>query len=203
MRDSLRVSISLFFIKKYQPSSSAVVFYWNMNISFPSLNVHNIIFTKDQKKEFDYIFNKQLIYNDPTIYICSTSKIVKEDAPINCENWFILINSPHDNGQDWEKIKKDLRSNIIRKINTTLKLNVENCIVNEKILTPVDIEIKTLSKFGSLYGSSSNSLQSAFLRHPNFSKTINNLYFCGGSVHPGGGIPLCLNSAKIVSDLIN
>lgn len=39
-----------FFIKKYQPSSSAVVFYWNMNISFPSLNVHNIIFTKDQKK---------------------------------------------------------------------------------------------------------------------------------------------------------
>jgi len=192
-----------FFIKKYQPSSSAVVFYWNMNISFPSLSVHNIIFTKDQKKEFDYIFNKQLIYNDPTIYICSTSKIVKEDAPINCENWFILINSPHDNGQDWEKIKKDLRSNIIRKINTTLKLNVENCIVNEKILTPVDIEIKTLSKFGSLYGSSSNSLQSAFLRHPNFSKTINNLYFCGGSVHPGGGIPLCLNSAKIVSDLIN
>lgn len=128
---------------------------------------------------------------------------MKEDAPINCENWFILINSPHDNGQDWEKIKKDLRSNIIRKINTTLKLNVENCIVNEKILTPVDIEIKTLSKFGSLYGSSSNSLQSAFLRHPNFSKTINNLYFCGGSVHPGGGIPLCLNSAKIVSDLIN
>ena len=191
-----------FFIKNYQPSSSAVVFYWNINRSFSSLHVHNVIFSKDQEKEFDYIFNKKSIYNDPTVYICSTSKIVKEDAPAGCENWFILINSPFDNGQDWEEIKKDLRNNIIKKINSTLKVNIESNIVGEKILTPVDIEAKTLSKFGSLYGSSSNSLKSAFVRHPNFSKKINNLYFCGGSVHPGGGIPLCLNSAKIVSDLI-
>ena len=72
----------------------------------------------------------------------------------------------------------------------------------EEVFTPKDIEIKTLSQYGSLYGSSSNSLMSGFLRHPNFSKKIKNLYFCGGSVHPGGGIPLCLNSAKIVSELI-
>ena len=192
-----------FVIKNYQPSSSAVVFYWNMNKSFSNINVHNIIFSRDQKKEFDYIFNKKSIYEDPTVYICSTSKIVKEDAPIGCENWFILINSPFDSGQDWKKIKKTLRDNIIKKINSTLKVDIESNIVGEKILTPIEIEIETLSKFGSLYGSSSNSLQSAFIRHPNFSKNINNLYFCGGSVHPGGGIPLCLNSAKIVSDLIN
>ena len=95
-----------FFIQNYQPSSSAVVFYWNMNKSFPNINVHNIIFSKNQEDEFDYIFNKKLIYNDPTVYICSTSKIVKEDAPAGCENWFILINSPFDNGQDWEKNKE-------------------------------------------------------------------------------------------------
>jgi len=192
-----------FFIKNYQPSSSAVVFYWNMNTSFANLNVHNIIFSNNQEREFEYIFNKKSIYNDPTVYICSTSKTVKEDAPDGCENWFILINSPFDNGQDWEIIKKELRNNIIKKINSTLKADIENNIINEKILTPIDIETETLSKFGSLYGSSSNSLQSAFVRHPNFSKNINNLYFCGGSVHPGGGIPLCLNSAKIVSELIN
>jgi len=192
-----------FFIKNYQPSSSAVVFYWNMNKSFSNINVHNIIFSRDQKKEFDYLFNRNLIYDDPTVYICSTSKIVKEDAPSGCENWFILINSPFDSGQNWKKIKKKLRNNVIKKINSTLKVDIENNIIGEKILTPVDIETETLSKFGALYGSSSNSLKSAFIRHPNFSKNINNLYFCGGSVHPGGGIPLCLNSAKIVSDLIN
>jgi phytoene dehydrogenase-like protein len=40
----------------------------------------------------------------------------------------------------------------------------------------------------------------AFRRHPNFSK-IKGLYFTGGSVHPGGGIPLCLSSAKIVAEM--
>jgi phytoene dehydrogenase-like protein len=59
-----------------------------------------------------------------------------------------------------------------------------------------------MSHTGSLYGSSSNSKMAAFLRHPNFTSAIKNLYFVGGSVHPGGGIPLCLKSAKIASEII-
>jgi len=69
-------------------------------------------------------------------------------------------------------------------------------------MTPPIIEQKTQSYKGALYGASSNNTMAAFLRHPNFSSSISNLYFCGGSVHPGGGIPLCLLSAKIVSDLV-
>jgi phytoene dehydrogenase-like protein len=53
-----------------------------------------------------------------------------------------------------------------------------------------------------LYGTSSNSRWAAFLRHANYSSSIKGLFFTGGSVHPGGGIPLCLKSAKIVCDLI-
>jgi phytoene dehydrogenase-like protein len=64
------------------------------------------------------------------------------------------------------------------------------------------IEERTGSYMGSLYGTSSNSKLAAFLRHPNFTTHIKGMYFCGGSVHPGGGIPLCLKSAKIVSELI-
>ena len=190
------------YLKDYEPSSSAIVFYWNINKSFKELDLHNIIFSNNNSKEFDYIFNKQLVYEDPTIYICPTSKVVKNDAPEGCENWFILINSPHDSGQNWDIIKDTLRKNIIRKINKILNIKIEKHILIEEVFTPKDIEIKTLSQYGSLYGSSSNSLMSAFLRHPNFSRKIKNLYFCGGSVHPGGGIPLCLNSAKIVSELI-
>ena len=190
------------YLKKYEPSSSAIVFYWNINNTFKEIDLHNIIFSNNDAKEFDSIFNKKTVYEDPTIYICPTSKVVKNDAPKNCENWFILINSPHDSGQNWDEIKDTLRRNIIRKINKTLNIKIEKHILIEEVFTPKDIEIKTLSQYGSLYGSSSNSLMSAFLRHPNFSRKIKNLYFCGGSVHPGGGIPLCLNSAKIVSELI-
>jgi len=53
-----------------------------------------------------------------------------------------------------------------------------------------------------LYGTSSNSKMAAFMRQANESKLVKGLYFCGGTVHPGGGIPLCLKSADIVSDLV-
>jgi phytoene dehydrogenase-like protein len=183
-------------------SSSAVIFYWGLKKEFPSLDLHNIFFSNNYKKEFDSIFNKKEIFNDPTIYINITSKDIPSDAPKNCENWFVMINSPNNESQDWEKIVQIVRKNVIKKINKILKTDIECLIEKERVYTPKDIESTSQSYLGSLYGASSNSKMSAFLRHPNFSNNILNLYFCGGSVHPGGGIPLCLLSAKIVSNLI-
>ena len=88
----------------------------------------------------------------------------------------------------------------MQKIERTLGEKVAPHIVAEEVLSPPLIEEKTQSYLGALYGTSSNNKMAAFLRHPNFSRQFKNLYFCGGSVHPGGGIPLCLLSAKIVSD---
>jgi len=195
---------------QYQPektlsqerSSSALIFYWGINKEFKNLDLHNIFFSNDYKKEFQSIFEKKSIFSDPTVYINITSKDVKGDAPDNCENWFVMINSPNDSGQDWDNMIDEVKSNILKKINRLLNIDLEDYIEYEKVYTPKTIESNTQSYMGSLYGSSSNNLMSAFLRHPNFSNKILNLYFCGGSVHPGGGIPLCLLSAKIVSQLI-
>jgi phytoene dehydrogenase-like protein len=70
------------------------------------------------------------------------------------------------------------------------------------VLDPRGIASRTFADAGALYGNSSNNKWAAFLRHPNFFSKYKNLYCCGGSVHPGGGIPLCLLSAKIVGDLV-
>jgi phytoene desaturase len=183
-------------------SSSAVIFYWGLKKEFPSRDLHNIFFSNNYKKEFDSIFNKKEIFNDPTIYINITSKDIPSDAPKNCENWFVMINSPNNESQEWKKIVQIVRKNVIKKINKILKTDIESLIEKERVYTPKDIESTSQSYLGSLYGASSNSKISAFLRHPNFSNNILNLYFCGGSVHPGGGIPLCLLSAKIISNLI-
>ena len=190
-------------ILNQERSSSALIFYWGVKKEFKNLDLHNIFFSKDYKTEFQTIFENNTISVDPTIYINITSKDVKGDAPINCENWFVMINSPNDSGQDWDNMIDQVKSNVIKKINKILKVNIEDFIECEKVYTPKTIESNTQSYMGSLYGSSSNNLMSAFLRHPNFSNKILNLYFCGGSVHPGGGIPLCLLSAKIVSQLVN
>ncbi|MEZ5024097.1 MAG: hypothetical protein R2728_12720 [Chitinophagales bacterium] len=56
---------------------------------------------------------------------------------------------------------------------------------------------------GALYGNASNNKMAAFWRHANYSSKIENLYFGERSVHPGGGIPLCMLSAKIIDELIH
>jgi phytoene desaturase len=189
-------------ILNQERSSSALIFYWGINKTFPSLDLHNILFSDHYEDEFTAIFINKRIHNDPTIYINITSKEDTTDAPANCENWFVMINAPGNFGQEWPELVKKARANIISKINRALNTNIENLILTEYILDPINIELQTKSHQGSLYGTSSNSKFAAFLRHPNFSSQFKNLYFCGGSVHPGGGIPLCLLSAKIVSEQI-
>lgn len=187
---------------KQEKSSSAFVFYFGIKKEFPQLGLHNILFSENYEEEFSHLFESQNPYHDPTIYINITSKFCEKDAPKDCENWFVMINVPHNKSQQTIKYAEELRKNVIAKINRMLKINLEELIEYERTLDPLGIEIETSSFGGSLYGNSSNSKWSAFFRHPNYSTKIKNLYFVGGSVHPGGGIPLCLLSAKIVSKMI-
>jgi phytoene desaturase len=189
-------------VKHVQSSSSALVFYWGINKTFANLDLHNIVFSKSYQNEFASIFNEQTICDDPTIYINISSKYKPSDAPENCENWFVMVNVPANYGQNWQDLIAKTRTHIISKINRVLNVEIENHIVCETILDPITIEERTSSYRGALYGASSNTRMAAFLRHANDSSKIKNLYFCGGSVHPGGGIPLCLQSAKIATNLL-
>ena len=184
-----------------EKSSSAYVFYFGINKEFNELDVHNILFSENYKEEFDCLFNEQKPYHDPTIYINITSKLCKLDAPSNCENWFVMINAPHNTSKEPITYGSELRKQVLAKINRMLKTNLESYIIEEAVLDPYEIEMQTSSVGGSLYGNASNNKFSAFLRHANFSSSIKGLFFLGGSVHPGGGIPLCLLSAKIVANL--
>ncbi len=183
-------------------SSSAIIFYWGIKTTFPELELHNIFFSEDSQAEFKAIFKDNTIPVDPTIYVNITSRDVAGDAPDGCENWFVMINTPCDSGQDWESMVDQLKQSVLSHLNETLGVDLINFIEEEYVMTPPIIAQRTGSFKGALYGASSNGKMSAFLRHANFSQNIKNLYFCGGSVHPGGGIPLCLLSAKIVTDLI-
>lgn len=183
-------------------SSSGVIFYWGIKKQFAELGLHNIFFSDDYQQEFNTMFQEKTICQDPTVYINITSKLKPDDAPEGCENWFVLINAPANEGQNWDKIIADTRQNVIQKVSRILGENIGDLIECEEILDPRTIESKTSSAQGALYGNSSNNRYAAFLRHANFSSKIKNLYFVGGSVHPGGGIPLAISSAKIACKYI-
>lgn len=183
-------------------STSAAIFYWAMDRSFPELDCHNIFFSKDYKTEFETMERGKKISDDPTIYVFISKKYNPEHAPEGCENWFVLINVPYNDGQDWDAMLENTKSNIVKRISKELGVNVAEHIVHEERNDPRTIESKTWSFKGALYGNSSNNKYAAFLRHANYSNHIKDLYFCGGSVHPGGGVPLCLLSGKIIDELI-
>lgn len=188
--------------RKKNLSSSAIIYYWGMDTDAADMDLHNIFFASDYKKEFDCLFRKRVMHDDPTIYVFISSKIVKQDAPEGKSNWFVMVNAPYDSGQDWQEAVLRTKKNIILKLGKRLGTDINKKIEKEFIIAPPELENNTLSTAGALYGNSSNSPTAAFNRHPNFSSKIKGLYFTGGSVHPGGGIPLCLASAKIVEQEI-
>ncbi len=184
-------------------SSSAIIFYWGIKKNFEQLGLHNIFFSEKYREEFEHIFQKKTIFHDPTIYLNISSKKSPTDAPEGCENWFTMINAPHNNGQDnWDEMIAQTRENVLEKLSRNLKTDIRPLIECELVWEPRKIEQITSSAFGAIYGNSSNNKFAAFLRHANFSSKIKNLYFCGGSVHPGPSIPLCMLSAKITTDLV-
>ena len=189
-------------ILNQERSSSALIFYWGIKKEFLELGLHTIFFSEDYKKEFEHIWKQNDIADDPTVYLNISSKFNPKDAPEGCENWFVMINVPSNKGQGWDALIAKARKNILKKLSVNLHADIESLIVCENILDPRSIESKTSSYQGSLYGTSSNNRFAAFLRHANFSSQVKGLYFAGGSVHPGGGIPLALLSAKIVADMI-
>jgi phytoene desaturase len=185
-----------------QPKSSSVIgFFWGINKTHESLSVHNMLFTKNEEKEYKEIFEENTVSDDPTIYISVSAKLIKDDAPAGCENWFAFISVPNDQGQDWDVLVSKTRTNVINKVNRMLNTDIEKHIITEEILTPPLIRENYTTAFGAVYGNSSNNKFASFFRHSNFSNNINGLYFVGGSVHPGAGIPMCLNSAKIVDKI--
>lgn len=187
-------------ILRQEKSTSALIYYWGIRRSFPELHLHNILFSNNYKEEFAHLQSGK-VFEDPTVYINISSKCSPEDAPPGCENWFTMVNVPYNAGQDWDTIIMETRQRVLEKVSRNLGTDIETLIENESVLEPRSIEHKTSSHLGALYGTSSNNPFAAFLRHPNFSKQVQGLYFCGGSVHPGGGIPLALLSARIVAEL--
>lgn len=192
----------------YEPSLSGFVVMLGVRQRFPSLLHHNIFFSSDYRAEFDALVERQTIPTDPTVYVTNTSFTDPHHAPDGCSNLFVLVNAPplgtapSAQRHGWLRWGGVYRTIILEKL-ARMGLRIEEQDIEvEEIITPADFESWYNAWRGTLYGMSSNTRRSAFLRHANTAPRIRNLYFAGGTVHPGGGIPLALLSGKHAADMI-
>jgi len=190
-------------LAKLEPSLSGLVFFWGVKGTFSQLAHHNIFFSKNYKEEFQHLFITRDISPDLTVYVAITSKKDKDHAPKGCENWFVLVNMPYlSENQNWDKWIPEIREKILEKL-AEFGLDIRKKIMTESTLDPRDMKDLYGSNRGSIYGISSNARSTAFRRPANRSRDLKGLYFCGGSSHPGGGVPLVILSGKIAAELVS
>ena len=195
-------------MRELEPSCSGFVLLLGVKGSYPELAHHNVFFGKDYPAEFRAIFEDGTPAPDPTIYVTCTSRSDPTQAPPGHSNLFVLVNAPalpsehSDDTAPWKEWAPPYRNAIIAHLEEAGLPGLGSRIVYEQIITPQDFKEKYNAWRGSIYGLSSNSRRTAFLRPPNRAPGLDNLYFVGGSVHPGGGIPLVLLSARLVTRMI-
>jgi diapolycopene oxygenase len=191
-------------LKRFEPACSGLVIDIGLDIQYPQLAHHNFLFSGNQKHHFNTVFKKYELPPDPTIYLVDASKSDPSVAPEGCSGLKILPHIPYINHknkyslEDYTKLKEVVLDKLERMGLTDLRKH----IVYEHFLTPIDIEKMYNSNGGSIYGVVSDRFKNFGFKMPKQSKKYNNLYFVGGSVNPGGGMPMVLLSGQNTAKLI-
>lgn len=191
-------------IEKFEPACSGIVLHLGVNRPFPQLAHHNFFFSGDQHKHFRTTFDDHRIPNDPTLYVVAPTRTDPSKAPEGMDNIKILPHIPHLR-DDREVTHEDyvaLKDRVIDKMERLGCEGLRDAIVFEDLLTPVDIQKMYRSNGGSIYGVVSDWKKNYGFKAPKTSTKYDNLYFCGGSVNPGGGMPMVVLSGQKVADRI-
>ncbi|MCA1062895.1 phytoene desaturase family protein [Rossellomorea sp. AcN35-11] len=190
-------------LSKYAPTVSGLVLLLGVDRKYDHLAHHNFFFSEDPRKEFRQIFDENKLADDPTIYIGISSKSDQTQAPEGKENLFVLTHVPPlKEGEDWSQYKESYRLKVLEKLEKMGVTNLRNHIEYEYSFTPNDLQNLYGSNGGSIYGTVTDRKLNGGFKIPNKSRVLSNMYFVGGSTHPGGGVPMVSLSGQLTAELI-
>jgi phytoene desaturase len=190
--------------KKY--SASAISFHWGLDKIYDQLGHHSVFLSDGFEKGLDIIFKDKSVGDNPSFYIHAPVRTDPSAAPAGHDTLSFIVGTGHldkKKKQDWEELKIKTRKAVIDRL-VRLGLNdIEQHIKFEVSYTPLSWEKACNITRGSVFGSlAHNLLQMGYFRPHNQHSKYKNLYFTGGSTHPGNGIPNVLLSAKLTSERI-
>lgn len=191
-------------LEKFAPSCSGLVLHLGVDTIYPQLAHHNFFYSDHPREHFKAIFHDHCLSEDPTIYLVAPCKSDPSQAPRGCEIIKILPHIPHlDPGKP---LSPDdyaaMRERVLIKLERMGLTDLRKHIVCEESWTPVDIQAKYYSNQGSIYGVVADRFKNLGFKNAQRSKVLKNLYFVGGSVNPGGGMPMVTLSGQLVRDKI-
>lgn len=191
--------------KGFEPACSGVVLYLGLNKRYEHLAHHCFVFSRDASEEFDAIYKRGEPAPDPTAYLAATAETDPTSAPPGGEALYVLVHTPYIRpGQDWDKIFPGYRQKILDKLKRTAAMpDIEERIVVEQRLTPVDIHERYRVLNGAIYGLASHGSFMGAFKPGNRSRHVKGLYLAGGAAHPGPGMPMVMMSGWIAADSLD
>jgi phytoene desaturase len=185
-------------------STSGFILFLGVRGREPRLGHHNIFFSDDYPREFTDIHVDKIAPREPTLYISISARTDSADAPEGHDNWFVLVNAPaRDPKEPWTPEEtRAYRDRVLERLGKFGISDLPGRIIAERSFTPTDFAARDLAWHGSLYGWASHSIRTSLFRPPLRAPGADNLFFTGGTTHPGGGIPLVLLSGKMVAEMI-
>ena len=190
--------------KKY--SCSAICFHWGLDKTYPQLGHHSVFLSDGFREGLDRIFKDKSISDHPSFYIHAPARTDPAAAPSGQDTLSFIVGSGHVDKikkQDWDKLKKKTHTAVVQRLKQLGLEDIEDHIKFEICYTPESWENACNITRGSVFGSlAHNLMQMGYFRPHNQHSRYKNLFFVGGSTHPGNGIPNVLLSAKLTAERI-
>jgi phytoene desaturase len=190
--------------KKY--SCSAISFHWGLDKVYPQLGQHSVFLSDGFRQGLDSIFKDKSISDQPSFYMHAPARTDSAAAPPGQDTLSFIVGSGHVDKrkkQDWDELKKKTHIAIVQRLKQLGLDDIEEHIKFEICYTPENWENACNITRGSVFGSlAHNLMQMGYFRPHNQHSRYKNLYFVGGSTHPGNGIPNVLLSAKLTAERI-
>ena len=179
-------------LDRLEPSCSGLVIELGLDCQYPQLAHHNFLFSGNQREHFHTVFRKRQLPPDPTIYLVAAARTDPTVAPPGCDGLKILPHIPYID--DKHPLTREdylvLKERVLDKLERMGLRDLRRHIVFEHFWTPLDIREQYNSNKGSIYGVVSDRFKNLAFKAPKQSTKYPNLFFVGGSVNPGGGMPM-------------
>ena len=193
-------------LDKLKYSCSAMVFHWGLDKTYPLLAHHNVFLNDGFRTGLRVIFKDKAADTNPSFYVHAPVRTDPSAAPENHDTLSVVVGIGHldeTREQDWNNFRKISRDAVIKRLQKAGLTDIEEHIKHERCYSPKTWESAYHVSKGSVFGSLNHSLfQMGYFRPHNRHNYYKNLYFVGGSTHPGNGIPLVLLSAKLTAERI-
>jgi phytoene desaturase len=190
-------------LAKKRYSCSTFMLYFGIEGRYDHLHHHTIYTSSDYLGNLADIETHQRLSADPSFYIQNASITDDTLAPKGHSTLYVLVPVPHKSANiDWAKEQGAFRNKIIKQLEKVGIHDLEGRIRYEKMITPADWENQYEVYNGATFNLAHNLGQMLHLRPNNRFEDLGNVYLVGGGTHPGSGLPVIYESARISSRLL-